>query len=229
MAKHSHFFKTISLSLAIMLILSSCTSQVVLAPPYSDKLRIGDGVKLVVKDGTIHSGRIVYVDRASVVIRTPKQKNSERPVEVAQFGTTIPWAEVVRVRVTGTLDSQQKLISNEEIRINVRTNNRRNYAINVGLLGMGISFLGGAYIQDRLSPLSSPTRSDHQKGRAVFWTTLIGGSVASLFLGYKFGQHYDHQLAIDRIDRLREKVRLATAVSDSLQRPTGVFPSATPK
>jgi hypothetical protein len=153
----------------------------VIGKPFHEKLRIGDGIKLTVMDGTIHSGRILYLDRATVVIRTPKQIKAKSPVEVARFGSTIPWNEVALVKVAGTLDNQRKLISNEEIRINRRTNRKRNLGVNMGLLGLGLSFLAGTYLQDRISPpITNVTNFRHQQGRTAFWSILISGSLASL-------------------------------------------------
>ena len=196
--------------LATLLVFSSCASHVVITKPYNEKLRIGDGVKLTVKDGTIHSGRIAYIDRGSVVIRTPKQKTSESPVQMARFGTTIPWSEVVRVQVSGTLDIQNKLISNEEIRVNRRTNNRRNLGINVGLLGASFSFLTGAYLQDKISPATTNISNyRHSQGRTVFWSTFLLGTLGSLALGYKWGDLQDRKISIARIERQRENVRQA--------------------
>ena len=208
-----------SLLLIFLLPTISCTSFVVIAPPYPTKLRVGDGVKLIMKDGTVYSGRTVYLDQASIVIRTPKQTKAQSPVEVAKFGTTVPWKDVVHVKVSGTLDHQGKLISNEEIRVNHRSHHRRNMLINVGLLGTTLSFLGAALVQDRVSPTnltgSSPS---HTKGRLAFWSTFILGSAASAFLGFEAGQHMDRQVAITRIERFREQLRqIAKASQDSLQ------------
>jgi hypothetical protein len=197
----------------------SCTSYVVIAPNYPAKLRIGDGVKLTMKDGTVYSGRAVYLDQASIVIRTPKQTKARSPVEVARFGTTVPWKDVVHVKVTGTLDRQGKLISNEEIRVNHRSNHRRHMLTNIGLLGVSISFLGAALMQGQVSPtnLTGPS-TGHTKGRIAFWSTFILGSAASTFLGYKVGQNLDRQVAITRIERFREQLqKIAEAAQDTLQ------------
>lgn len=215
---------------AVMLILIlpfiSCTSFVVIGPPYQTKLRVGDGVKLTLKDGTLYSGRITYVDQVSIVIRTPKQTKSQSPVEVAQFGTTIPWSEVNRVKVSGTLDSQGKLISNEEIRVNYRSNYRRNMVTNIGLVGVTLSFLGAAIAQDQVSPTNfGGNNESHLKGRIVFWSSFILGSVASLALGYETGSYLDRQVAITRIERFRHQLREATKVAqDSLNQNQSTFP-----
>ena len=209
---------------ASLLVFSGCASQVIITKPYHEKLRIGDGIKLTVKDGTVHSGRIVYLDRGSVVIRTPKQKKAQRPVEVARFGSTVPWSEVVRVRVSGTLDNQNKLISNEEIRVNRRTNHRRNLGVNVGLLGSGLSFLLATYLQNKVSPATTDLSSNrHSLGRTAFWSTFILGSLGSLTAGYKAGTHWDSQVSIARIERQRDGIRealrkAAEAQSDSLNK-----------
>ena len=199
--------------------LVSCTSYVVIAPPYPTKLRIGDGVKILMKDGTIYSGRTVYLDQGSIVLRTPKQTKTQRPVEVARFGTTIPWQDVVTVKVSGTLDSQKKLISNEEIRINHRSHHRRNMLTNMGILGTTISFLGATFVQDRVAPISlTGSNTGHTKGRIAFWSTFILGSATSVMLGYKTGQYLDRQVAITRIERFRAQLRqIAEASQDSLQ------------
>ena len=214
MYSHSQTFSIVCILLAASLAFLGCAVQVVVSQPFHEKLRIGDGIKITVKDGTVHSGRIVYLDRGSVVIRTPKQTKAKSPVEVAIFGTTVPWSEVVRVKVSGTLDSQRKLISNEEIRINRRTNHRRNFGINTGLLGTGLSFLAGAYIQDKISPPTiDVTNFRHEQGRAVFWSTFITGTVASALLGYKWGDHLDRNVAIARIERQRQTAREALKAS----------------
>lgn len=223
-------FTLTTLFLVIILPFVSCTSYVVIGKPYTNKLRIGDGIKLILKDGTVYSGRVTYTDVVSVVIRTPKQIKSQSPVEVARFGTTIPWAEVVGVKVSGTLDSQGKLISNEEIRVNHRTNNRRNMLTNVGILGVSLSFLGATLIQDKVSPTNlNGGNESHLKGRVAFWSTFALGSVVSFVAGYKSGQYIDRQAAITRIERLREQLRKAAeAPQDSLQQDQTSFPFTPP-
>lgn len=213
----SKLFISICILLIFTLPLVSCTSHVVIAPPYPTKLRIGDGVKLLMKDGTVYAGRTVYLDQASIVIRTPKQTKTQSPVEVARFGTTISWKDVVNVKVSGTLDSQKKLISNEEIRINHRSNHRRNMLTNIGLLGTTISFLGASFLQDKVAPISlTGSNSGHTKGRIAFWSTFVLGSTASLLFGYKTGQYLDRQVAITRIERFRAQLRqVAEASQDS--------------
>jgi hypothetical protein len=210
---------SICVLLAMALSLVSCTSFVVISPPYPAKLRVGDGVKLLMKDGTVYSGRTIYLDQVTIVIRTPKQTKTQRPVEVARFGTTIPWSEVVNVKVSGTLDSQKKLISNEEIRINHRSNHRRHMLTNIGLLGTTISFLGATFMQDQIAPIKlTGNNSGHTKGRIAFWSTFVLGSTASAILGYKTGQYLDRQVAITRIERFRQQLRqIAEASQDSLK------------
>ena len=223
---HSLSCKIVCTCLTLLITLSGCASHVVISQPYHEKLRVGDGVKLLSKDGTVHAGRIVYLDRASVVIRTPKQIKTQRPVEMAQFGTTVPWSEVVGIKVAGTLDSQRTLISSEEIRVNQRTNHRRNFAVNIGLLGLGASFLTGVYIQDRISPATSLT-APHNQGRLAFWAAFAGGSLASAFLGYKIGDYRDRHIAITRIERQRTLLREAAGfAADSLRTPSQIFPPA---
>lgn len=142
-----------ALAVACVFVLTSCASSIVtIRPPYPEKLLEGDGVKITGKDGTLYAGRVIYVDRKVVVLRTPKQTISENPVKTARFATTIPWSEVTKVRVAGVLDRKGRLISNEEIRIKRRTKDWRNYAINIGLLGLVGSFVLGVAIQDAVSP-----------------------------------------------------------------------------
>jgi len=220
---------SICLLLALTLPFISCASFVVIAPPYPSKLRIGDGVKILMKDGTVYSGRTVYLDQASIVIRTPKQTKTQRPVEVARFGTTIPWTDVATVKVSGTLDSQKKLISNEEIRINHRSNHRRHMLTNIGLLGTTISFLGAAFIQDQIAPISlTGTNSGHAKGRVAFWSTFILGSTTSAILGYKTGQYLDRQVAITRIERFRAQLRQIAEASQDSSKNLQTHPPANP-
>jgi hypothetical protein len=173
-------------------------------------------------DGTIYSGRVTYLDLGSVVIRTPKQTKTKRPVEVAKFGITVPWKDVVGVKVSGTLDSQGKLISNEEIRVNRRTNHSRNMLTNIGLLGLSLSFLGAAYVQDKVTPTSlTGVNSGHIKGRIAFWSTFSLGAAGSAALGLKMGQRMDRGVAITRIERFREQLRkLAEAKQDSVRLPS---------
>lgn len=211
-------FRALALGLGLMMALSGCGfgSVVQIKPPYPNKLRPGDGVKITVADGTIHSGRVVYVDRSVVVIRTPRQTRLEHPVKSARFGTTIKWEDVRRVKVAGTLDSKGKLVSNEEIRINRRTNHRLKMVANLGLLGSALSFLGGVQIQDSISPASTDL-STHRHGRArfAFWSTWVGGSLASALAGYLWGKQMDRQRAIGRIERQRES--LLKAQLDSIR------------
>lgn len=227
----SKFFFFTCLLLIVVLPMVSCTSYVVISQPYSSKLRVGDGVKLVMKDGTVYSGRTIYLDQSSIVIRTPKQTKAKSPVEVARFGTTIPWKDVFQVKVSGTLDHKNKLISNEEIRVNHRSNHRRNMLTNIGLLGVSLSFLGGALIQDQIAPTNlTGSSSGHTKGRIAFWSTFILGSAATAFLGYKVGQQMDRQVAITRIERSRlqfqEQLRkIAEASQDSILKKQNTPPS----
>ena len=201
--------KAVSLALCALLILSACAREVVqIKPPYDKKVRVGDGIKATTTDGTIHSGRVVYVDRNAVVIRTPRQTLEEHPVKASKFGTTIPWKDVRWIKIAGTLDSQGKLISNEEIRVNRRTKKNRNLLINVGLLGVAASFATAVYVQDRISPASADlSRHNHGKARIAFWSTWVGGAVASAVLGYRLGDHLDRRRAIARIERLRAELR----------------------
>jgi hypothetical protein len=216
---HTPLSKGISIALCLILFASGCGTAVVqIRAPFHPKLRNGDGVKITTSDGIIHSGRIVYIDNSVIVIKTPKQVIVEKPVKTSKFGTTIPWESVKQVKVAGTLDGNKKLISNEEIRINRRTNSRRNMGINIGLLGMAVSFLAGVRIQDSVSPASiDPTIDSHGRARIAFWTTFIGGTVASILTGYKIGERMDRQRSIDRIERFR--VNLRKAQGDTLARP----------
>ncbi len=216
-------FKGVAYILASILIFSGCAQNVIILPPYDQKLRVGDGVKLTVEDGTLHTGRIVYLDRASVVIRTPKQVISENPVRSVRFGTSIPWNEIRKIQVTGVLDSRKKLISNEEIRIKRRTNYRRNYAINFGLLGVATSFLFATRIQANISPTTADL-SKHSPGKARlgFWSTWITGTVATAISAYMAGKKLDRMNTIHRIERERalERAVLQKALMDSLLAPT---------
>ena len=74
----SKFFFFTCLLLIVVLPVVSCTSYVVIAKPYPVKLRVGDGVKLIMRDGTVYSGRAVYLDQGSIVIRTPKQTKAKK-------------------------------------------------------------------------------------------------------------------------------------------------------
>ena len=205
----SNIRKGFVISLCLVVILGGCgTSSVQLRAPYYEKIRTGDGVKVTTEDGVIHSGRVVYLDRNVVVIRTPKQIIVENPVQTSKFGTTIPWETVKVVKVAGILDSQKKLISNEEIRINKRTNKRKIMGINMGLLGATISFLAGVRIQDQVSPASTDLTTDnHGRARIAFWTTFVGGTIASVLGGYKMGDQIDRHNSVARIERLRANLR----------------------
>ncbi|MCZ6636524.1 MAG: hypothetical protein O7G87_24265 [bacterium] len=209
--------KTLAAALSFLLLFVSCTQNVILRAPFPEKLRIGDGVKIVTQDGTTHSGRIVYLDRAVVVIRTPTQISKKSPVKTEKFGTTILWKDVVQVKAAGTLDSQRKFISSEEIRVNARTRHKRNYLMNVGLLGLGLSFLTATWVQDRISP-SNTDLSVHRPTLAqfAFWTTLAGGTAGMALLGYGGGAFLDRRLAMERIERRRAKNRQTQAQVDSL-------------
>ena len=216
MKKPGHFFKGTALFLCLAILVIGCGHSVVqIRPPFNQKVRIGDGVKITVSDGTIHSGRVSYTDKSIVVIRTPRQTVSVHPVKSARFGTTIPWEEVRQVKVVGTLDAEGKLISGEEIRVNRRTNLRRNTLINIGLLSLATSFLIATKIQDHVSPPSAnPPSKDHGKGRFAFWAAWVTGSASGSFLGYKLGDYLDQRHAIDRINR--ERTALRKALADSL-------------
>ena len=203
----SYAVKGLALLLCVLLASSGCSrlSVVQIRPPYPEKVHPGDGVKITTEDGTRYSGRVVYVDRAAVVIRTPRQTITKNPVISARYGTTIPWEKVRSIRVAGTLDSRGKLISNEEIRINRRTNLYRKLPINIGLLGLAASFLIAAHVQDNISPTSADAPlGRHSRGRMAFWTIWVGGTLGSVFLGHQVGAHLDRRRAIDRIERDRK-------------------------
>lgn len=205
----------IAVVLSAALILASCAPTIVqVKRPYHTKVRPGDGVKVLTKDGTTFSGRVTYVDQSLVVIVTPKQVIQRHPVESARFGTSIPWETVHTIRVAGTLDSDGRLISNEEIRVNRKSNLRQKMLINVGLMGLAAGFLAGARIQESIAP-ADPTnlKGSHGKGRLAFWTTVLGTSGLGLAGGYKLGSYMDRGRAIDRIERFRARLK---AHSDSL-------------
>ncbi len=198
------------LFLCASLILASCAPSVVqIRPPYPDKVRPGDGVKVSLKSGKEVSGRVTYVDGSVMVVRTPKQTVSETPVKETRFGTTITWPEVTAIKVAGTLDSTSRLISNEEIRINHRTNHRRNFTVNLGLLGSAAAFLIASSLQDQVASPFDPSK-DHARGRATFWTTWLLGSTAAATGGYYLGRQIDRSKAIQRIERLRAQLRRST-------------------
>jgi hypothetical protein len=205
--------RIVILLLVLSLGASGCTHTIVqIRPPYAQKLRAGDGVKITVADGTILSGRVIHVDRMSIVVRTPKQTITENPVKAARFATTIRWADVRTVKVAGTLDSQGKFVSSEEIRVNRRSNYRRNLAINFGLLGLAGSFLVASAIQNAVSPSNTDTSTgNHGLGRFAFWATWGLGTAGSGLAGYQLGHHMDRNRALGRIERQR------TAHLDSLQ------------
>ncbi len=219
-------FKAITCTLCLLLAFSGCAYNTVvqIKAPYAPKVRPGDGVKINTKDGTLHSGRVVYVDRSIVVIRTPKQTDVKHPVESARFGTTVRWDEVETVKVAGTLDSRGALISNEEIRVNRRTSQNRKLFVNIGLLGMTASFLAAVKFQDSISPASTDASFDsHGKGRAAFWSTFIGGTLASALVGYALGVRMDRKVAIQRIER--QRAATVNAKLDSLREAIQLLPS----
>ena len=216
MRRSSRFIRIIVSTLAVSITLSACAPSVVqIKPPFQKKLRPGDGVKITDRSGTLHSGRIVYLDNKVLVIRTPRQTLSDKPVKSVKFGTSIPWETIAKVRVAGTLDSQRKLISNEEIRINRRTNLRRKLAANVGLLGLATSFLIGSAIQESIAPADPANHTgNHGRARFAFWSTVLAGTAASAYVGYRLGWFIDTQGAIERIERSRatsSAVELKTA------------------
>ena len=214
--RHSTQFQSpivrgIALCLCLAFLLSGCASTVVqIRPPYPKKVRPGDGVKITMKNGITHSGRVTYVDRAIVVLRTPRQTISDNPVKKAKYASTILWSDVNYIKVAGTLDSEGQFISNEEIRVNRRTSLYRKLPVNIGLLGTVVSFLAGLQFQDSISPPSTdPAFSRHNRARMAFWATWIGGSMASLLIGYRLGVHMDRKVTIARIEHKRREFRNA--------------------
>ena len=209
----------VALCLAVCLQACAHNSVVQIRPPYAQKVQPGDGVKITTLDGTLHSGRVSYTDRSVLVIRTPKQIKTEHPVKSAKFGTTIRWDEVKTVKIAGTLDSRGKLISNEEIRVNRRTNSRRKMALNVGLLGSLASFLIATRVQDGVSPASTDASNDnHGVGRFWFWTTWVAGTAGSTYGGRLLGTHMDWRRSVDRIER--QRLALRQSLVDSLRAET---------
>lgn len=206
---HSRFTRMAALLLAAAIVCSACASSVVqIRPPYAQKLRPGDGVKVTTKKGTLFSGRVLYLDSNVLILRTPRQTITEKPVKTARFGQSIPWETIGTLRVAGTLDSQKKLISNEEIRINRRTNLRQKLMANVGLLGLATSFLIGASIQEHIAPADPDNLvGNHGHARFSFWSTVLLGTAASVGIGYKVGDILDNRQAIDRIERFRVEAR----------------------
>lgn len=210
--------RSFALLLAVALLSMSCAQSIVaIRPPYTGKLRVGDGVKVTDTSGVIHTGRVVFLDRSVIVVRTPKQVITEKPVVEARFATTIRWDDVRKITVAGVLDSEGQLISNEEIRVNLRTNDRRNYAVNIGMLGSAVSFLGAAAIQGAISPADTDLSSDsHGAGRVGFWSAWAAGTALSGYLGWRLGDRQDRRRSIARIERDRQQ-QLAASRLDSLQ------------
>lgn len=152
---------------------------------------------------------MVYLDQKVIVIRTPKQRIANNPVQVAQFGTTIPWETIHSLKVAGTLDSQRKLISNEEIRVNRKTNLKDKLKVNSGLLGLAAGFLIGSAVQDRMAPADPANLTgNHGRARFAFWTILLGGGAAGVGLGHEVGGRLDIQKAIKRIEHDRALSRV---------------------
>jgi hypothetical protein len=201
--------------LCLCLLVSGCASSIVqIREPYDTKVRPGDGVKLTLKSGVLLTGRVTYADPSIVVIQTPRQITRKHPVKEAQFGSTIPWSEVEAVKVAGTLDSQRRLISNEEIRVNHRTNHRRNLAVNVGLVGLVGSFLLATALQDAIWPLP-PESGNPDLGRFAFWSAFALGTGAAAYGGYQAGSLVDRKIAIARIERQRSLSREDSAMARS--------------
>ena len=219
--------KPIALALALTLITASCASSVVqIRPPYYEKLRAGDGVKIREKDGTLHAGRVGYLDKKLIVIRTSKQKIANNPVKVTQFGTSIHWETIHSLKVSGTLDSQRKLISNEEMRVHRKTNLKDKLKVNSGLLGLAAGFLIGSAVQDRMAPADPANLTgNHRRARFAFWTVLLGGTAAGVGIGHEVGSILDSQKAINRIERSRAQLR---AQQDSTSRNTQKGPLGRP-
>ncbi len=219
--------KPIMLGLVAALIVSSCAPSIVqIREPYFQKLRPGDGVKIRVKSGTLHAGRVVYLDQKVVVIRTPRQRITDNPVRASRFGTTIPWETIHSLKVAGTLDSRRKLISNEEIRINRKTNLREKLMVNAGLLGLATSFLIGAAIQEHMAPADpNNLTGNHGRARFTFWSVMLGGTAASVVAGRQIGSYLDDRRAIGWIERSRALLR---AQRDSLNLTNEATPYGTP-
>ncbi len=225
--EHPHLIGLTPLLMAALLFGTACAPSVVqIRAPYHQKLRPGDGVKIMVKDGTIFSGRVTYVDQAVIVVRTPKQTIQRHPVQSARFGTSIPWETVHRVRVAGTLDKDGALVSNEEIRVNRKSQLNQKMMLNIGLLGAAASFLIGAAVQDNIAP-ADPNNlvGNHGKARLSFWSILLAGSAASLYGGYKAGDQMDQSRAVDRIERFRARLR---EEADSLTANSVISPLPSP-
>ena len=172
----------------------------------------------------LHSGRVVYLDAKVVVLRTPRQTITNSPVKSAKFGTSIPWETVKSIRVAGTLDSQNKLISNEEIRINRRTNLRQKMMANMGLLGLATSFLIGSAIQESMAPADPANLTgNHGRARFSFWTTVLAGTAASIGAGYRMGKLLDNKYSVNRIERARADLRRKQVETASIPEHEGVY------
>ncbi|MSS73217.1 MAG: hypothetical protein EXS64_17275 [Candidatus Latescibacteria bacterium] len=193
----------ISLLLAVLLAASGCASVVQVRPPYEQKVRIGDQVHVTVGDKILH-GRVVYVDRLGLVIRTGKTVQQQHPVEAYTYTTQLIWGDVKRLQVNGVLDRRGKLIGEEEIRVNTRTGFRKSLMLNVGILGFAASFGLGVLIQDRyFPPLGQKPISRLNVGRLAFWTTWMGGTVLSATGGYVIGNLIDRRRSAERVELIR--------------------------
>ena len=191
------------LLLAAALSVSGCASLVQIRPPYEQKLRIGDDVDVTVEGKSLH-GSVVYLDANGLVIKTGKVMHQYQPVKAYTFTTQLSWAEIRNIRVGGILDRRGKLISDEEIKVNRRTDYRRMLPFNLGLLGCAASFGLGVTIQDRyFPPLGQKPLSSLNKGRGIFWMTWMGGTMLSTAGGYLVGRILDRHHAIQRVERIR--------------------------
>jgi hypothetical protein len=172
-------------------------------PPYERKVRIGDQVHVTVEDKVLH-GRVVYVDRQGLVIRTGKVVHQEHPVKAYTYTTQVAWGDVQRLQVNGVLDRRGRLIGEEEIRVNRRTSYRKSLMFNVGLLGLAASFGLGVMIQDRyFPPLGQKPLSKLNDGRLAFWLTWVGGTALSAAGGRVVGALIDRRLAVQRVEAIR--------------------------
>ena len=197
------FFIPLALLLAACLGPIGCASVVQIRPPYEKKVRIGDVVHATVEDKIIH-GSVVYADRKGLVIKTGKTVKQEHPVKAYSFTTQINWSEIQNLQVDGILDPQGKLISEEEIKVNKRTNFRKSLMLNTAIIGFGASFGLGVLIQDQVyPPLGGKPISKLNDGRGAFWMTWIAGTLISTLGGYAVGGHIDRQRAIDRVVQMR--------------------------
>ena len=194
--------KAFGRALGILLLgclLSGCSASVLrFGPESTAQLDLGEEIVLVRTDGTSVRGRIAYRDTEGVVLRTRRRSVRSDPVQVDRFTERLAWSEIQSVRVQGVMDGYGWIISEQRIAGSMGSAGRRNWSINLGLLGSAAGFILGTKVYDSVGA--------EEASMMPFWPIWVGGTTVGGLGGYALGRILDRSWAIREIRGQRSRL-----------------------